>query len=273
MSHSRRQLLTTLVAAACLAAGGTACSGTDNDDDAADAIDVQDAYDAEDSSDGTTDDVDLDAPVDDADDAPDAADVPDIEDTPDTADGEDTEDAPDGDAAEVPDTPDVPIDATDADVDADGGDGGDTDVEEDTSGCVPSEDPPDDTPFFIEIGVGEDSVTTANCTETLLAQGFQGGFHVWGAARGVGLSTAEPELDVTARNADGELVAAVYYTFPWDLVGGERQITGITVFLDVDVRPDDVDGEVWELCATANDGEATASDCMEIVVRCCDYLD
>lgn len=252
-----------------LAAGGAACSGTDDD---VDGVDVTPG-DTADTEPDAADDVSVDVPAedtpdgDDADDAPDSADVVDA---PDVDDAPDSPDVPDADAADVPDIDAADVDAGDADV----GEVGDTtDVEEDASGCVPTSDPPDDTPFFIEIGVGEDSLTTANCTETMLAQGFQGGFHIWGAARGVGLSTSEPELDVTARNASGELMAAVYYTFPWDLVGGERQITGITVFLDVDVRPDSVDGEVWELCATANDGVGTASDCMDIVVRCCDYLD
>lgn len=203
----------------------------------------------------------------------------------DAGDGDDRDGATDAtDATDADVQPD--LDAADgsgdaADVSADGEGSGDADVDEDADADVEPEtsEPCEGTASGeprLELGTGlEMYVPLSDGDETVMAEGIQGGFHVWGGLRGSGFAPEDAEVEFRLTDADGASVGALVWLgdFSCDEATDQWVRYALTVFLDFEVWPPDVDGERWELCANATMGDGTElSDCVEIVVTCCDWL-
>lgn len=180
-------------------------------------------------------------------------------------DAEDAVDAPDGSADAGTDT-----DAVDDELDVP------TDTDP-TSDPVTDADIADTAPDgpWLRVGTGNGRWRRPADDEVLnLAQGFQGGFHVWGAVAGAGFAPEDVELSFSATNADGTLVAAVYWPVTLARWGDQLEAADVTVFVSPEVEPESVVGQTWTLCATvdATDG-VHLEDCTPIHVGCCDYLE
>lgn len=129
---------------------------------------------------------------------------------------------------------------------------------------------------YMELGTGVTSYVSWDDVDTaLLAEGIQGGFHVWGGLRGAGFSPEEPEASFDIHNAAGERIGALVSVrdFSCDEESGEWVAFGLTVFLDFSIWPPEVVGETWELCmdTRTSDGQRF-DDCVTIEVSCCDWL-
>jgi hypothetical protein len=110
--------------------------------------------------------------------------------------------------------------------------------------------------------------------DAAMAQGIQGGFHVWGAFRGAGFEPRDVIYEATLTTDDDELVGAVFWQRDVEENdAGVLEATGITVFL-APLVPEIEDGSVWEYCGTilTTDG-FTDTQCAPITARCCEYLD
>lgn len=258
------------------------CGGDETPSDDPDVgSDVQAGVDAADADEADlADDVDANAADDTTNDPPDGlldvADAPD-EDTGDSG-GEDAEDADGMDGEEVADTGDTEIDALDdVEVEDDAGvdapDGAEDDATPDASlACRGS----GDGPFEMALGTGIDAFESlADGDTVIMAEGIQGGFHIWGGLSGTGFDPEGGEADFRLRNAADEVVGALIWTgdYRCDAATGRWFGAGLTVFLDFSVWPPEVDGERWTMCVntTLGSGE-TFSDCVEVVTSCCDWL-
>lgn len=133
-----------------------------------------------------------------------------------------------------------------------------------------------DGPFEMALGTGIDRFEPLEDGDTVvMAEGIQGGFHIWGALSGTGFNPEDGVADFRLRNAAEEVVGALVWTgdYRCDAATGRWYGAGLTVFLDFAVWPPDVDGERWSMCVetTLGSGE-TFSDCVEVVTSCCDWL-
>jgi len=107
----------------------------------------------------------------------------------------------------------------------------------------------------------------------MLTQGVQGGFHIWGGVSASGVEPRSVELEFTATNAAGDVVASVFWLADLMPVGGRLQASGITVFVAPAVVVDAVDDEPWRLCVALTDAAGeSASDCVDVTARCCTLL-
>lgn len=203
----------------------------------------------------------------------------------DEADGGRDTDAPDSAAIDVSDAPDAAnVDTTDLssdieDTEGDARDGGDTpSPDADTEDVVQDIEPDTDTgpEVWFELGIGEDDFALAiDGQDAMMAQGIQGGFHVWGAFRAAGFDPNGLTFESTVRDAGGALVGAVYWEREIEAdEDGIVEAVGITVFLGPEVIPELEDESVWEYCGTLQSSDGVVgSDCVTIVARCCEYLD
>lgn len=104
----------------------------------------------------------------------------------------------------------------------------------------------------------------------MLTQGVQGGFHIWGGVSASGVDPRGVELEFTATNGAGDVVASVFWLTDLAPVGGRFQASGVTVFVDPTVIVDAVNDEPWRLCVALTDAAgAEASDCVDLTARCC----
>lgn len=203
----------------------------------------------------------------------------DTADAPDDLDAGDVDALPadtEGDAIDaITDVSDVDVDPVDAETDVPVEDTApDADIEPDPD-VTPDVDEPDVADAWFSLGLGEESFApVVEGQDAFMAQGIQGGFHVWGAFQGAGFEPEGYSLEVTLRSAD-TLVGAVFYDRALETNdAGDFEAVAVTVFIAPEVIPELEDGAIWEYCATltATDG-FSANQCATITARCCDYLD
>ena len=207
-------------------------------------------------------------------DGADASPDPDVSTDPDTVDVTDegeTADAPPVDAA------DLPIDLTTdqgrdphSETDPDAPDA-EPDLIEDADADLPDAAGP-----WFELGIGEDeSIAVIPFQDAAMAQGIQGGFHVWGGFRGGGFDPIQASFEATLTTDDEERVGAVYLLRDVETNDeGILEAAGITVFLVPSVIPELEEGSVWEYCGTLLSADGfTDTQCVPITARCCEYLD
>jgi len=196
--------------------------------------------------------------------------------------GEDTggEDAPPADVADT-----TTEDVADAGGDDIVEDTGETDTANDAT-----EDPVDDTGDdaadviddtpYVRIGTGWDDFDPFGGFEPLdergtvrIAEGIQGGFHVWGGFEGRGMDESDVESSWQMTNADGDLVGGGFFVSDMRPYEGRLAAAGLTVFIALEVDVETLDDVPHELCVdvTMADG-TTASDCATVRPSCCDYL-
>lgn len=169
-------------------------------------------------------------------------------------------------------TEDGPSDASDTAADADA-----IDVHDDADADIePDPDIADaDGPWFA-LGIGEDEFApVVDFQDAAMAQGIQGGFHVWGSFQGGGFDPVEVEFEATLQTDDEDLVGAVFWRRTVEENDdGILEAAGITVFIAPSVIPELEDGSVWEYCGTLTSADGfTDTQCAPITARCCEYLD
>lgn len=193
-------------------------------------------------------------------------------DAPDTTDVSDAPDAADLPVPDAPDAPeDTPIEVSDA------GDAPDAATDVDVADTPPPDVEPDpdvEPELWFELGIGEGEFALAvEGQDAMMAQGIQGGFHIWGGFRGFGFDPDGLTFEATLRDEEDTLVGAVFFEREVDLDDdGVVEEFGITVFLAPEVIPETADGAVWEYCGTLRSGDAVAEDCVTITAVCCEYL-
>lgn len=267
-----RGRLAAALACLLLSVGPSAC---DSESGEADAQDV-------------SDDAALDSAGNDADDggsqdAQDASDESDARDA-DAADNGDSGDSGDEDVRDDADSESDTDTASDADgsgdtgpSDADPADSGDAalDLGDATSDADRACGDPVAEPY-LELGTGvSEFVAWSDVDTAVLAEGIQGGFHVWGGLRGAGFSPEDPESNFSIVDAEGERIGALVSVrdFSCDEESGDWVSFGLTVFLDFAVWPPEVAGDTWELCVdTQTSDGGSFRDCETIEVSCCDWL-
>lgn len=214
----------------------------------------------------------------------DAADVPvdgesDVEfDTP--------EDALDTGPADVtPDTPsadadiqeDADADADDAeDIDAEILDAETTDIADDAHDSAALCESLETAPLVLSLGTGiREWLPIENGQEIMMSEGIQGGVHVWGALAGAGFGPLRNEAEFEIVAADGERLGALFSTgrFECNTDAEQLQSTGLTVFINLEFDPMDLDGREATIRAvlTTEAGEVL-NDQRDVVLRCCDWL-
>ncbi len=202
-------------------------------------------------------------------------DGPDADTSSDT-DATDVELDPAEDPVDVPDDVSTDLDAIDS-PDADTDASSDPDVEPDPDVAVdPDVAEPDVPRAWFELGIGEEEFAPVVAEQdAFMAQGIQGGFHIWGAFQAAGFEPEGYSLEVTLRDSDGELVGAVFYDRALETnAAGDFEAVGVTVFIGPEVIPELEDGSVWEYCATLTSTDGfIAEQCSSITARCCEYLD
>jgi hypothetical protein len=260
--------------------------GDDGDGDRGEAADTAAASDGGDTMGDSSDAGGLED-TDPSDATPVPTDTPTTDTALDGGDGSDARpDAPDDDVPPL----DALVDAEDVDVDA-AMDGtasdvadGDAALDAPTDSEVDAPEPDatlacrgsGDAPFEMALGTGIDRFEPLEDGDTvIMAEGIQGGFHIWGGLSGTGFDPEDGVADFRLRNAAEEVVGALVWTgdYRCDATTGRWYGAGLTVFLDFAVWPPEVDGERWSMCVetTLGSGE-TFSDCVEVVTSCCDWL-
>jgi hypothetical protein len=161
--------------------------------------------------------------------------------------------------------------------DADAGDGA-TDPADDTPG--PDSDTPDAPAAWIRVGTGFSTVSAfggytpvEDGAELVITEGPQGGFHLWGGLEGGGLPEADLEAEWSITTPGGDVVGGAYSLTDTLEYGTHRATAGVTVFIDLALDVLALDGQPLRMCATAFVGEEEPADCVDVVARCCSYLD
>ena len=208
-------------------------------------------------------------------------------------DADDTQDSDPGVEPDVHDAgPDDDADSGVGDAATDGGetDAADVDDASDTDADVDDATEPDvddasapdadDGSPFIRLGTGWDELDPYGGYEPLdergsvrIAEGIQGGFHVWGGFEGRGMDASDVESTWELTNEDGVLVGGGFFVSEMRAYEGRLATASLTVFIDLSLDVTTLDGVPHELCVTvrmADDSEL--GDCATVRPSCCDYL-
>ena len=108
-----------------------------------------------------------------------------------------------------------------------------------------------------------------------MAESIQDDVHVWGSLSGTNFGTLRNEAEFEIVAADGERLGALFSTgrFECNAEAEVLQSTGLTVFINLDFDPMDLDGREATIRTTlTTESGDVLTDERDVVLRCCDWL-
>lgn len=182
----------------------------------------------------------------------------------------DGDDDDDGDAADTASDTDV------GDGSGDSSDGSGADTGHDADDASVDVDP---AAPWMQVGTGfaelpwEGYVPLVEGDDALITEGPQGGYHVWGGFEGDNLPPGDLSAVWSLTGLGEQAIGGAFATMVTVPYGDHVASAGITVFIDFAFDVTTLEGQPAELCLELTAGTTALTDCVGVVLRCCDYLE